>query len=154
MFNLCTGSGGAPKVDCTVSEPFGNHMQHMSQTNAMKRIERFISFSQHRVTVRGGCGRCTVTDGPSVNSHQSFAQLSKSEGPETKVSLSNDKKCVIQGYSINAVPKKADTNTLSNITTRNMQNDGTLRATFWSGFVRPSNQAASDMQKTSLSKQL
>lgn len=87
----------------------------------MKRIENFINFSQHRATVEGGCGRSSVTDNPFRKTHQFFVKLPRLEGGETKMNLSEDKKCGIESYNTNTVTKDVDMKSTSDIATPTKQ---------------------------------
>lgn len=49
--NPWTSPGGSFKIDCDLPEPFTNHTQYISQTNAIQRSERSIDFSRHGVTM-------------------------------------------------------------------------------------------------------
>lgn len=122
-------------------------MQRMTKTSAMQRIEKNLNFLQYRVTVWGVSSRSTLTDGPSRQAHQSFAQLPQSEGAEPKVSLSNDEECGIARFNINAVSKNFEKNFTPNIIKPTRQKEGNFKAKMQSATVIALNQTAFQSQE-------
>lgn len=136
------------KTDRTLSAAFTLHMLCFHQINAMQSKGRTIKFSPHQIKLGRMNGRSTVTDGQPIKAYQS-----PPVAPVRKITLKWTramKKSVILKKNDIYVPKKADRNSTSNISTHTKKKDWTFKATLSPDAVKTSKQAVSQGKALSI----